>query len=259
MDIASLWDPFELPPGRCTHWQIGPLDLWIRRTALEWHIASSRDPLKEERLKVENDANPGEDLNWRRWTAGKDQTRVQLTAVMPDRPIIIRPDGAFTVLPHEEVQFFVGIPVWISVKAGDNELQEMATLVLTNSWFGDPTDGELCYGLLTTAKRTPEDLHNRPYRAVCPIRIKNSSDENLDFQRLCLRTQFLTVFLGKNHLWTSEGRVTYRGEAKFSRLIYGRNAPEFDDAERKIGEARKSPERGLWAKSFDGLRSYVDL
>ena len=72
-------------------------------------------------------------------------------------------------------------------------LKEEPTVVLSNTWFGDPMGGELCYALRTSARRSFDTLRKRPNRAICSVLIKNAFSTPLDFQRLCIKEGFETT------------------------------------------------------------------
>ena len=135
----------------------------------------------------------------------------------------------------------------------------MPTVPLSNSWFGSFTEGELCYALKTTAKLDRKDLLLHAHRAIFPLEIRNTSNETLNFERLCLRAQYLNIFQGKLRLWTSKGRVSYRGEENWSRIVYARSAPEFDQASSLLGSARETMQRGAILNTFDSFKQRVDL
>ena len=132
-------------------------------------------------------------------------------------------------------------------------------MTLSNLWFGPVTEGELCYAMKTTAKLHQQDLVPSAQRAVFPLEVRNASQEKLNFERLCLRPQFLNIFQGETRLWTSKGRVSYRGEDNWSRIVYSNQAPEFDHAALMLGKAREAMQRGALLKTFDTLKQRIEL
>lgn len=262
MKLDDLWKPVRIPVGSCAQWQVGPLEIWAERTEKDWRVTSRRDLVQEDRQNIFHEATPPHDMEWRRWVAEENQTQVQLAAVMPDRPTLARPESPVTMLPGQSAQFFIGVPLWVQLRVGaraESMLCELPTVVLSNSWFGTPQEGELCYAMRTTAKRQINELHLRPYRAVCPFEVRNASRQSLEIQRLCLRTQYLTVYLGRQHLWTNPGRVTHRGENEWSRAVYAKNPPDAAENPYPIGTPRHPPEKGILTRSFEGLKAFVEV
>jgi hypothetical protein len=76
----------------------------------------------------------------------------------------------------------------------------------------------------------------------------------LNFERLCLRGQHLNIYHGDTRLWSSLGRISYRGADKWSRFIYSNEAPEFDHATQLLSKARTPLQRGLILNTFDNIK-----
>jgi len=253
MKSTDLWTPRPVEPGRCYHWQIGPLDLWIEHSGGEWRIASATAG-EDGRVGVAELAEKPPDIEWRRWSADVDAPQVALMPVFPDRSVIVRPDEKLSIMPKNEALFFVSVPVWIRVLVGKKEpvaLCEEPSVVLSKSWFGTPTEGESCYALRTAAQRVVDDLPCEPHRAVCPVRIRNGWSESLLFERFCLRVRHLAIFAGAEHMWATQCNVKYHGGGAKSGIVYGKNAPDFDRADKAVGEARQPAGKGFFLRTFD--------
>ena len=258
----DLWYPIRIEPGQTLSLQLGPLNLWVHRGKQEWHLAHTYDLALEERfsMKVSCDDFP-QGRDWTRWIVSEDVEDVRLRPRLPDRAVIVRPEMPMCLLPKQSVQFFVGIPIWLSIAFGPHNLDpiEIPSKTLSKSWFGPITAGELCYALKTTAKLHQAALLPHAHRATFPLEIRNTSTERLNFERLCLRTQYLSIYQGATRMWTNKGRVSYRGEEKWSRIVYARKSPDFDQAEQLLGIAREAVQRGTLLKTFDNLKQLADF
>ena len=213
------------------------------------------------RLHIGAEERTIEQAEIKRWVAAENEYEIHLEAVLPDRPLVARPEVPLMMLPGQNAMFFIGVPLWIRIKTRrdkDSTLCELPSIVLSNSWFGTAVEGELCYGMRTAAKRELSELNHRSYRAVCPLEVRNAAKSPLEIERICLRPQTLQVFQGKSHLWTASGRVTYRGENEWSKVVYGRSAPSFDPDAKLVGEAREKKTRGFLAKTFQALASFSE-
>jgi hypothetical protein len=259
-DHREPWTASEVQTGTARSVRIGPLELGVKRTAGEWWVSTYRHEGDDNGISVPSQDEPmrGEA---RHWVATPGDERVAFEPAMPDRPLVVRPEAPLTMLPGQEALFFIGIPLWVRVLVGrDREhlLCDVPAVVLSNSWFGTTTVGELCYASRTTARRDPADIPLKTYRAVCPLTVRNSAEEPLDIARLCLRPQYLQLFEGRQHLWTSEGRVTYRGRDQWSRVVYSRKPPRFEPEANVIGQPREKPMKGFLARSILTIRGFAD-
>ncbi len=259
-----IWEPKQLSGEGWYHAGIGPLDLWIRRSPQDWYVAHERDPGREQEEIPPAPLHPAQTnadvdrLTWNRWVAGEEAARVRLVPCMPDRAVVIRPRYPLNVPGGKEVLFFVSIPVWARVQVGDRAslaLCELPTVVLSKTWFGDPITGELCYSLKTKVLRQIDMLENHAHLAVCPVLIRNQAFAELDFQRICIRVEYLSLYRGQTRLWTNQVEVQFHGEELNSTIITGRGAPDFERTAEKLSEARLAPQRSLLKKSFSFLKA----
>ena len=263
-EYSSLWESHMVPYGHTLALSLGALELKVYRSQQEWCYATDFADGMDARARlslVVGDMGFDPELAWNRLILWEKTDTVRFQPLLPDRPIIVRPEMPMRVMPGQSVLLFIGIPLWLSLVFGARKEHsvEVSSLTLSNSWFGNFTEGELCYALKTRAKLLPDELTASASRVMFPLEIRNASSENLDFQRLCVRPQFLNIFQGKTRLWTSRGRVSYRGEEKWSRIVYASGAPEFDEAGMLIGHAREKMTRGLLFKTFDSLKPRVEF
>ncbi|MDT8388908.1 MAG: hypothetical protein RRC34_00180 [Lentisphaeria bacterium] len=230
--FKHIWNPIDLSGEHRIRFQFGPLDVRIKRVGDELTIGWRYDRLGETRLSLDTEpARWTDDVDWKRWVGGAEFDRLIFKPIMPDRPIVVRPEMPVSLLPKETAMFFVGVPSFISVCVGKHEKQlcDIPTSILSNTWFGETTvDGALCYGLKTTAKREHNQLLNHPFRVICPIRIKNASSEILDIESLCLPVKHLSVYLGETRLWGNQETVEFRGNKKWGRITSSPGSPPFD-------------------------------
>jgi hypothetical protein len=261
-DYQHLWEPHTIKPNETLDVCLGSLHLWIHRGEMEWYIAHETESENGERCSVSiSDAPFTPDRDWTRWILDGQIERIQFKPQLPDRPLIVRPEMPMCLMPKQTVRFFVGIPIWLAITfgGGSGQMIEVPTMALSKSWFGQFTEGELCYAMKTTAKMHQDDLFTGAHRAVFPLEVRNASPEKLNFERLCLRPQYLNIFQGTTRLWTSKGRVSYRGEDHWSRFVYSSRAPEFDRPAHLLGKARESMRRGALLKTFDTIKQRIEL
>lgn len=261
-NYQQLWKPHVIKENQTLDLSLGSLRLLIYRGTRDWHVAYETEDGADERCSISISTGPFDpDRDWTRWIVDEQIEHIQLKPQLPDRPLIVRPEMPMCLMPKQSVQFFISIPVWLAITFGTKleQVVEIPTTTLSNSWFGPFTEGELCYAVKTKAKSHQHDLGSRAHRVMFPLEIRNASKERLNFERLCVRPQFLNIFQGKTRMWTSKGRVSYRGEDVWSRIVYSSLAPDFDEANILLGHARESMERGAILKTFDNLKQRVDI
>jgi hypothetical protein len=259
-DKPGLWEPAAIEENVLYQADFSTLTVWLKRSGEDWYLASRR-PDRETApgpLRALKGRRIPDGLSFSRWVVGSDVSTVRFVPAMPDRPIVVRPAIALRVPEGKDTLFFTSIPVWIRVVAGRDEditLCELPSLVLSNTWFGEATAGELCYALRTRAMRTLKEIEPQAHTAICPITIRNRAPNELNFERLCLRVEYLSVYRGSDRLWTNELEVRFQGEEQSSQVTIGRGAPAFAENLSKVCDARQVADRTLLKQSFSFLRS----
>lgn len=254
-DSIDLWGEHPFPPAEPVNWKVGTLRLWSRSTEQEVWLAYQHDNDSEEEPST-IDAMP-EDLVWSRWALKKPYQSLRLVPVHADRPMLVRPEQPFRVLQKTDARIYMRIPIWLKIEVGSRsrlKLLEVPTIILSDTWFGSTTAGELCYWISTGARRQIEPDLARPFLAICPVQIKNESDDELFFEKICLRVEYLALFTCNGQLWSDETRIRYHGKNEASRIENtGKVPPEAKEAT-MITPPRKDNKKGLAAKTFATLR-----
>ena len=258
----TVWSEKDFADGRDRFWEFGKLRLWIRKTGKEWHCAPVYEdrPADPPRLGEPGEA-PG-DLSWNRFVTG-EETVLDVVPVLPDRPVILRPEAPMKILGSSNAELFLYIPVWLKVNAvtasGRLTLTEFPSEFLSSSWFGDMKTGELCYsfrGTLYPRPLVPPEDHSH---AVCPLTIRNSSQAILDFQRFCVRCVHLTLYAGDANLFTNEIRIRFSGEDQSSQVVFAAKPPEASEPLSVIAQPRVPYSSSILKKSFGFLRTLTEM
>ncbi|MFT4900809.1 MAG: hypothetical protein ACI81V_000076 [Lentimonas sp.] len=227
--LNSPWDDLHCAEKQLYHWQTGPLNLWIKRDSSDWLIAETKLPEDNSSARVGPAKDEPTGLEWMRWNFSKPIKDLRISPVMPDRPVVIKARIPSNLAPGAEVTFYVSIPVWVrlATKEGidESEIIRIGSTIISNTWFGDNIEGELCYAIKTHAVRNIADIKAYPHRAICPITIRNNANTALPIQKICLRAKYLNVYQNKTHLWTSKVKVLFRGNDQVSEVKYSQSAP----------------------------------
>lgn len=257
----NIWKSVSIDAEKIFHSQIGPLDLWLKRFEDELQIAANRQDEERRRDDVVafaamDEAEP-EDLEWGRWVIG-DRNMVQMLPVMPDRPLVVRPELPVNIPKGHQALFFVSIPVWVRVCAGKTDqldLCEEPTVILSNIWYGDTMSGQLCYSLKTRARRKIKDTQIQPWRAICPVKIKNSATTQLEVERFCIDADHLSIYDGDKQPWANTVEISFRGAGHAIEINYSSKAPDFQGVGQLLSKARRPAKKTLLRKSLVSFKS----
>jgi hypothetical protein len=235
-----LWDPYEFIKNRCYHWRIGSLEIWIQRTAGEWLIASSQlaeKNAKEKTILAKLHKKP-ETVEWSRFVVASELNTLLFLPALLDRPVVVSSETSVKILPESKALFFVSIPIVLQIYTGIDKkilLTEIPTVVLSNTWFGDPIAGDLCYSL------------------------KNNSSSVMDFQKLCLHVEHLRIYRGEKQLWTNIINIINWTEDQLSQVDFSSEIPDFEKGCELLCKERIPVDKSLLKKSFSILKYFTNF
>lgn len=256
-DLEAPWGEHSLPPEGVLSVEIGPLALRARvRSGEVWLTHDPGDWLHAGQEPSQRDPSP-DDEGWTRWPVPSGVERLYLAPAFPPRPLVVKPEHSFRLLPRSSARIFVSVPLWARVVLAGPDgqpLTELPTVTLSDTWWGEFTEGELCYWLSTTARREVRSAPFPPHLAVCPVELTNRSGEELEVERIALRVAHLAVYRGKEGLWSDVTRVRYRGEEQASEVEVSGKPPLEATAARRVSEARVPVSRKFSARTFSRLK-----
>lgn len=263
MEVLDIWNRSKIGTGEVLKTQIGPLVLWFKKTEDEMHIAFERLPEPDTIVEASGptavNGVESKGLDWGRWIVGEEMNTFQVLPIMPDRPVVVYTELPVKIPTGHKALFFVSIPVWLRVLAGEKkpiELCEVPVLILSNTWFGDTMSGRLCYSLRSRARRQIKDSESNPYRAVCPVKIRNTSSKQLDIGRLCVHVEHLKTYIGDKNLWTNEVTITFRGEDQVGKIDYSKEGPAFEPIGEMLSDARAPVKETILKRGIGSLKLF---
>jgi hypothetical protein len=243
MKIEDIWSEFISKTPQVTGFAVGPLHVWIKEREGDLLVKCDRDPERDsKRIELLTDPQPDE-KGWKRLGSWEEVEKFSIKPCFPSRAVVVRPEFTYTLLPSERVQFFMGVPLSLSICRPNGEaLFVEPVTVLSNTWFGTAMEGELCFAMRTLARRKHEQLDFDPWRVVCPVRVRNQSKEMISFERLCLRVQYLSIYRDAHRgLWANESSVNFRGNGDETRVAYAKSAPALLSKPELITQGSEDP------------------
>lgn len=246
LSAMNIWSEYEALEKEQVV-RIGDLNVWFRREGTEIWLAHDRE------------AEPNSDAqrNWMRWAAPDAGTKLSFRPIMPDKPVIVRPEFPFRILQRAEARIYVRIPVWVEIVLKgkkEQKLLELPTIELSKTWFGNQMGGQLCYWISTKARRELEEGIFVPWLAVCPILIKNKASEELNFEKMCFRVPQSCLFYKEGQLWSDETVVEYKGGSQYSDISMSGKPPKVAGNIPRIANPRNPEKHLLSTLTFDLLK-----
>lgn len=261
--LRRPWGTHQLPDDeQILTIRVGPLSLWARARGDEiWLAHAAGDWTRHGEPPAREP--PPESEGWVRWPVGPDAYAVHLSPAVPVRPLVVKPELSFRLTPGATARIYVRVPLWVRVIVpGDDsrQLTEVPTVNLSDTWWGEFSDGELAYWLPTSARRTVGSKNFASHQVVCPVELTNRSSDELEVEKIALRVAHLSVYLGERGLWSDVTRVRYRGGDEGSDINVTGQAPEESGGEGvRVALPREPLTRGFRARTFSRLRALSGL
>jgi hypothetical protein len=177
--------------------ELDRLALNVRRTREECWLDYRY--VEEANLKPARDAPPS-----LRFLLNHGDRPIHITPQLADRPVVARPMVPTELLPKERATLFISTVLWARICIGDQLLAELATLRLSDTWFGATTmRGELCYASQTRALLRLDNVPYSAFRAIIPVTIDNQGEDNVKLERINVPVPHLTLYCDGEKFWTS--------------------------------------------------------
>lgn len=252
----DLWGERPVPAhGETVRLDVGPLSVWVRGVENELRVTFARRGAGEA-----PGAEPPPEAEWDRWALNDRQKTLRLLPALPDRPLVVKPEHAFTLMHRAQARIYMRIPAWVRLEVAERPggpgtlLVEIPTVPLSDTWWGDFMEGELAFWLVTQGRReiTPELFE--PHLIISAVQMENTANTDLQAEKLALRVEHLSIYEKDGWLWAEEVRVLYRGEDEGSDIHMDDKPPKEAEGAREISPARHQA-RSFRARTFARLKA----
>jgi hypothetical protein len=261
----GLWDAVEAGSEQTLEAHVGPLTVWVRRRGDELHLAFDRCAAEDAHMRRRTlspaEAPAPEDADWIRWHAPDGPQRIRLLPALPDRSILARPEHAIHLPANGEMLLRVPTPVWLEAAAPDADaltLAETPVTALSNTWFGEPSAGELCYAVHLGDYALPAE-QMPAHVALCPVRVTNASDRPVAIERLCVHTPYLSIFTDGERLCANESLMRFEGPQQNLRTTYASGQSVVPEADTLLREPRSERPVSLVRRGLGGVRGWIGM
>ncbi len=250
--LNDLWGPVEAGSGSGEVYTLGSLTLRVRREPFEVWVTGAHETSFTPSAK-----------DWIRWAVAPTD-KLELRPSLPDRPIVVSPEQPFFLPPGGEARVFVRVPLFVRLVRANEDgsvtmFEAFPSLVLSDTWWGTFTEGEVAYWVGTRARRAVSPEIFEAHLAVCPFLLVNRSELPLPVERFAVQVSHLTLFGHGNAVWTDEVQVRYEGLQEGSELRYTGRVPREAGEVQEIAPPSEPAPRGLHARTFGRLRALSGL
>lgn len=251
--LLQFLEEYDIVPEKLLTWHFGPLKIWCKNISNEIRIAyeQQNESGKKEKAKI------ADENKWSRFTVKQHFEKIHLLPVFPDRPVVVQTESPFKLTKGASAKVYIRVPLWVKIEIIGTArlfLLEIPSITLSNTWFGDFFEGQLCYWISAGARREVNIDTSRSYLAICPIELINRADKDLSVEKICLRVSGLSLFFDGEQLWSDETKVVYKGGKKESEISSSGKAPIESSSAKLICSPREPATKSFAAKTFSSLK-----
>jgi hypothetical protein len=259
---AKPWGEQHIIGGKTLVVTIGTLKLNLFRRENDLLVVEKREkPDSQETIKtaVNDDINATLwQSGFRRYAFNNPLEKVFVRPLPPARPVVVRPREPLHLAPSAKIDFYVSFPLDYQLNAqrevhGPIHLERGPSTILSDTWFGDSTQGHIAFSIRTRAQRDHSSYTKADWgRGVVRMTIHNEADTVLRCDKFSLRLAHCALYEGANdgHIWATSIQVTYRGADALSSLNYETKPPPYLEQPLLLSAAEEPLPSGLLRRTF---------
>lgn len=222
MELFEICNSYRLLNGEGLEIKAGSLHLKVKRISTGWGFMKTDVAYPFTDVEVNRIVPDFEVSESNLYQSGHSDILV-VAPVLPEKPVVLKNSG-LRILPGQNMHFFVKIPLnlqfFFEEAKPDNLITEYPMFRLSDTWFGEPDEGEPAFALGSFYRIDSSLMNVQPWEAVCPVHILNNSNLLLEVQRLIIRVENLMLIRSGIQLLTSMIEIEYKGRDQVSSVSY---------------------------------------
>lgn len=261
MDLINICRDYKLLSSEGIDIQVGSMHLQVRRISSGWGFRTTEvlQPYDGVLLTKENSTFQVSESGL--YQTGKSDTLLIVPA-LPAKPVVLKNSG-LKILPGQSMRFFVKIPLglqfYFESVAPEHFISEFQLYRLSDTWFGDPDEGEPALALGNFFQKDVTLLDVKPWEAVCPVHISNLSNLLLEVERLIIRVENLALLIAGNQLITSLIEIEYKGREQVSSASYHLRKAVHGEDYRQVASPRHAGSKSSLMINFHFIKNIYPI
>jgi hypothetical protein len=251
MDLDLILKKHQILPGQTKEIEIGCVQLLATRKNEGWQLVTIDNCLEDE-IVLDKESTLNDYFQ-----TGKSNSLI-IAPALPAKPLVFKGSG-LSVLPSQKITIFLKIPlsfqIYFSKIQTENLLREITYQRLSNTWFGEPDNGEPAYALGEEYYLDMDEIEINGFEAICPVTIHNSSSSILNVQRLIIRDENVTLYKNDNKIVTSLVHVEYKGYGDAGNVDYRYSKQYNGEKQEILAKPRNTSGKSLLNLNFHFIKN----
>ncbi len=184
---------------------------------------------------------------------------ISIRPVLPDNPIVIKPDSSVRINEHSSAMGYVVIPVRLAFSFGKFNYNKVfideESIPLSQTWLGVPDKGELAWSFTTCFSQSQPREH-ADYQVVVPVLLKTVSSGYIDITKFVLRTSLLNIYISEDgYLYSDQQTVLFQDAGTEKDVQISKGGLDKNIKLSLLTEARDTNNKNIITKSFSFFKS----
>lgn len=257
-----IWKDYDINEDQLLKIEFGETIIWISKIKEGWmYVKQNNDKTDCSDVLVEILDKSENMPNVEKWNTVFSSTskKICLKPALPDKSLVIQPDTSYKILPRQQVDLFIAIPIWLQIyvdePSDENLLIDKGMVEFSQTWFGPIDKGEIAYNFKTPLKFNAGEYSINNKDVICRLSIINGTTSILNIQRFCVRNRYFDIYTDDNTLKTNIVNIEFKGENSESHISFEKKSP-YTDKSYKLNSARDTVLQIIIRKSFEFIKQF---
>ncbi|HEY3371636.1 MAG TPA: hypothetical protein VGK10_12345 [Prolixibacteraceae bacterium] len=253
MNPQSFWKKYEFAVNQTLQFRAGFAEVLVKHIAAGWLIKSYVRDQPAPDLEVEEIEGIANDTEVFHFQTGKSNALIVVPA-FPSKAVVFRNNKNIKISAGESASLYFRIPLTLQfyfqeVKE-ENRLFEIPLQRLSDTWFGDPDNGEPAFSIGNNYDTELNTVELMPWEAISPVEIINNTTGVFELQRLILRVEDFSLFLKNKQLLSNHVAIEFKGPEHAGSVNLSVKKEIHGQKPLQLAKPRNAVGRNLLRKSF---------
>jgi hypothetical protein len=214
MNLHNFWNKYEFSVNQTLLFKAGFLEVFVKHINNGWQIRSRNVNVPYPELQFEEVDGFDDESDIFSFQTGKSHELYVMPA-MPNKAVVFRNNKNIRISAGESANLFFRIPLTFQLYfqeiKDENRLFEAPLQRLSDTWFGEPDNGEPAYSIGSNYDLEFEKVERCSWEAITPVEIVNDTATVFELQRLILRVEEFSLYLKNNQLLSNQVSIGFSG------------------------------------------------
>lgn len=253
MSPQSFWKKYEFTVNQTLQFNAGFAEVLVKRIANGWLLKSYSHDQPVADLEVEEIEGIKNDSEVYHFQTGKSHELIVVPA-FPSKAVVFKNNKNIKISAGESASLYLRIPLilqfYFHEVKDENRLFEIPMQRLSDTWFGDPDNGEPAFSIGNNYETQFDELEVMPWEAITPVEIINNTTGVFELQRLILRVEDFSLFLKNKQLLSNHVAIEFKGPEHAGSVNLSVKKEIHGQKPLQLARPRNAVGRNLLRKSF---------